>query len=205
VQTESKLRSAGKSIRYIELLKGTNPIRFMISACTIMPLFMGTSFWPSYQTYCFELAGVQNTQGMNYGATSVAVAANLVAYLLVDTWGRRQAWIFGAAGMMITNLIGAFMYIPQQKGHAQSAAAAATAMVFLWNAYYEIGPANMGYAIGAEVPSSRMRIKKIPFLHVCSHLISFGFSYAVPYMYNPDAGNLGLRIGFVWGGFGVII
>jgi hypothetical protein len=91
VQTESKLRSAGKSIRYTELLKGTNPIRFMISACIIMPLFMGTSFWPSYQTYYFELAGVQNAQGMNYGATSVAVAANLVAYLLVDTWGRRQA------------------------------------------------------------------------------------------------------------------
>jgi hypothetical protein len=62
--------------------------------------------------------------------------------------------------MTITNLIGAFMYIPQQKGHTQSAAAAATAMVFLWNAFYGIGPANMGYAIGAEVPSSRMRIKK---------------------------------------------
>ncbi|WAO91569.1 MFS domain-containing protein [Fusarium falciforme] len=77
-------------------------------------------------------------------------------------------------------------------------------MVFLWNSFYDIGPANMGYAITSEVSSGRMRVKNNAFVHVGSHLTGFALSYAVPYMYNPDAGNLGLRMGLIWGSFSVI-
>lgn len=203
---EQAVRNLGKGISYRELFQGRNWLRMMIAACIIWPLFMGTAFWPNYQTYYFELAGVTDAQAMNYGCTSVAIGTSIVAYVLIETVGRRKLWMLGVAGMTCTNLLGGFMSIPFSRGGDQAVAAGkvATAMVFLWNGFYDIGPANMGYAITSEVPSGRMRVRTNAFVHVFSHLCNFAFTYAVPYMYNPDAGNLGLRIGFVWGACGVL-
>ncbi|KAL6352109.1 hypothetical protein LRP88_14551 [Fusarium phalaenopsidis] len=203
-EAEKASLGVGKSIGWGELFKGRNPLRMMISACIVWPLLMGTAFWPSYQSYYFELAGATNAQAMNYGCTSVAIGTSIIAYMLIENVGRRRLWLFGATGMACSNLIGGFMYIPVVNGNARVAGKVATAMVFLWNGFYDIGPANMGYAITSEVPSSRMRVKNNAFVHVGSHLTGFALSYAVPYMYNPDAGNLGLRMGFIWGGFSVI-
>lgn len=94
--------------------------------------------------------------------------------------------------------------IPKQHGHEYSAGIVATAMVFIWNGFYDIGPANMGYAITSEVPSGRMRVRNNAFVHVWSHLVGFAITQAAPYMYLPDAGNLGLRVGFVWGACSVL-
>lgn len=201
---EQTVRKTGKSISYLELFKGRNFIRMFVSACIIWPLFMGTAFWPNYQTYYFGWAGATNPQAMNYGCTSVAIGTSIIAYFLIETVGRRKLWLFGVAGMTVSNLLGGFMYIPYSQGHKAIAGKIATAMVFFWNGFYDIGPANMGYAITSEVPSSRMRVRNNAFVHVFSHLTNFAFSYAVPYLYNDDAAGLGLRIGFIWGAFGLV-
>lgn len=108
--------------------------------------------------------------------------------------------------MMVSNLVGGFMWLPFTNGTRAIAGRVATAMVFLWNGFYDIGPANMGYAITSEVPSSRMRIKNNAFVHVFSHLTGFVVSLVVPYLYNDDGASagLGLRISFIWAAFGVV-
>lgn len=203
---EQRLRSAGHSIGYRELFKGRNVVRMFISACIIWPILMGTGFWPAYQTYYFELAGASNPQAMNYGCTSVAIGTSIVAYFLIEPVGRRKLWLIGATGMMCSNLIGGFMWIPFNNGNRAIAGRIATAMVFVWNGFYDIGPANMGYALTSEVPSSRMRIKNNAFVHVFSHATGFVVSLVVPYLYNDDkaSAGLGLRISFIWAAFGVI-
>lgn len=204
---EQRLREAGTSISYMELFKGRNRVRMLISACIICPIVMGTGFWPSYQTYYFELAGASNPQAMNYGCTSVAIGTSIIAYFLIEPVGRRKLWIIGACGMTVSNLIGGFMWIPFTNGNKAVAGRVATAMVFIWNGFYDIGPANMGYAITSEVPSSRMRIKNNAFVHVFSHATGFVTSLVVPYLYNDDSqsAGLGLRIGFIWAAFDVVI
>ncbi|KAM5342178.1 hypothetical protein ACJ41O_015209 [Fusarium nematophilum] len=203
---EKRLRSAGQVISYREIFKGRNAVRMFISACIIWPILMGTGFWPAYQTYYFELAGASNPQAMNYGCTSVAIGTSIIAYFLIEPVGRRKLWIIGATGMTISNLIGGFMWIPFNGGNRAIAGRVATAMVFIWNGFYDIGPANMGYAITSEVPSSRLRIKNNAFVHVLSHATGFVVSLVVPYLYNDDAtsAGLGLRVGFIWAAFGVI-
>lgn len=206
VANERAVRKTGKEISYRELFQGRNRIRMMIAACIIWPLFMGTAFWPNYQTYYFELAGASNPQAMNYGCTSVAIGTSIIAYCLIERVGRRKLWLLGAFGMSVSNLIGGFMHIPFTGGKKVIAGQVATAMVFIWNGFYDIGPANMGYAITSEVPSSRMRVRCNAFVHVFSHLSGLGISYAVPYLYNddPQSAGLGLRIGFIWAAFGFI-
>ncbi|VUC35201.1 unnamed protein product [Clonostachys rosea] len=206
-EAERQIRKAGKSISYKELFQGRNLIRMMISACIIAPILMGTAFWPNYQTYYFEMAGVGNAQAMNYGATSVAIGTSILAWFLVESVGRRKLWLLGATGMTIANLIGGFMWIPHNTGNPKMAGKIATAFVFIWNGFYDIGPANMGYAITSEVPSSRVRVRNNAFVHVFSHLTNMVVSYVVPYLYNNDSHSLGLgyRMGFVWAVFGAVI
>ena len=114
---EQRLRSAGHSIGYRELFTGRNVVRMMISACIIWLIFIGTGFWPSYQTYYFELAGASNPQAMNYGCTSVAIGTSILAYFLIEPVGRRKLWLIGATGMTILNLVGGFMWIPFNNGN----------------------------------------------------------------------------------------
>ncbi|KEY70715.1 hypothetical protein S7711_09883 [Stachybotrys chartarum IBT 7711] len=205
-EIEKQLRNVGKALSYRELFQGQNRIRMFISACIIWPLFMGTAFWPNYQTYYFELAGASNPQAMNYGATSVAIGTSLLAWFLVEPIGRRKLWIFGAAGMTISNLVGGFMHIPFSNGNRIVAGRVATAFVFIWNGFYDIGPANMGYAITSEVPSSRMRVRNNALVHVFSHATNLVISFVVPYLFNDDSqsAGLGLRMGFIWGAFGIL-
>lgn len=33
---------------------------------------------------------------------------------------------------------------------------------------------------------------------------SWSCQFTIPYMINPDVGNLGLKIGFIWAGFGIV-
>ncbi|KAL2202163.1 general substrate transporter [Sarocladium strictum] len=205
-EEEKQIRNVGKSISYRELFKGRNRIRMLISACIIWPLFMGTAFWPNYQTYYFELAGAKNPQAMNYGATSVAIGTSMIAWFLVESVGRRKLWLFGAAGMTISNLIGGFMYIPFSSGNKAVAGRVATAFVFIWNGFYDIGPANMGYAITSEVPSSRMRVRNNALVHVFSHATNLVISFVVPYLFNDEPGSAGLlmRMGYIWAAFGIL-
>jgi SP family general alpha glucoside:H+ symporter-like MFS transporter len=205
-EAECQTNQASKGISYRELFKGQNRTRLMISACIIWPLFMGTAFWPNYQTYYFEAAGAANPQAMNYGATSVAIGTSIIAWFLIERVGRRKLWLLGACGMSLSNLIGGLMWIPYSRGNKGIAGRVATAMVFIWNGFYDIGPANMGYAITSEVPSSRMRIRSNAFIHVFSHLSNLAVSYIVPYLYNSDthSAGLGLRMGFIWGAFGFV-
>lgn len=50
----------------------------------------------------------------------------------------------------------------------------------------------------------RLRAKTLSSGFVVYALASWLFSFTVPYMFNPDAGNLSAKIGFVFVGFGII-
>lgn len=82
----------------------------------------------------------------------------------------------------------------------------ATAFVFIWNAFYDIGPANMGFALISEVPSSRMRVRNNALVLVFSHGTNLVIILVVLYLFNDDTTGvgLGLRMGFIWAGFGVL-
>lgn len=143
-RVERAARQAGKAIGYRELLKGRNLLRASIAACIVMPLFMGTAFWPNYQTYYFAAAGVANPQAMNYGATSVAIGTSVLAALLIERVGRRKLWLLGATGMTMSNLVGGLMWIPWSRGHKLVAGRVATASVFIWNGLLRHRPRKHG-------------------------------------------------------------
>lgn len=54
------------------------------------------------------------------------------------------------------------------------------------------------YAIGSEVSALNMRAKAQGLGWLFSNAVSAAFGLALPYIYNPDAGNLRGKIGFIF-------
>lgn len=54
--------------------------------------------------------------------------------------------------------------------------------------------------VAAEIPSVRLRAKTTGLDFFVNALMTWLFSFTVPYMFNADGGNLGGKIGFVFAG-----
>lgn len=63
----------------------------------------------------------------------------------------------------------------------------------------------MGFPIAAEISTYRLRGKTISIAAISMALTNWLFSFVVPYMYNVDTGNLGLRSAFVFAGLSVFL
>lgn len=94
--------------------------------------------------------------------------------------------------------------------------------IFLWAIIYQMSCGAVGFALASEIPTARLRpatMSLVGFTQgatyvftpparpsslwklICSSGWTIGF--VVPYMINPDAGNLGAKVGFVFFGLGV--
>lgn len=56
----------------------------------------------------------------------------------------------------------------------------------------------------AEVPTLQLREKTITVATFSGFCVSILITFVSPFMQDADYGNLGARIGFVWGGFSVV-
>lgn len=63
----------------------------------------------------------------------------------------------------------------------------------------------MGWPIAAEVSSYRLRGKSLALETIAQAVSAWITSFIVPYMYNVDSGDLGVRKGFVWAGCSVLL
>lgn len=63
----------------------------------------------------------------------------------------------------------------------------------------------MGYPIAAEISTYRLRGKTISIATIAMAFTNWLFAFVVPYMYNVDTGNLGLRSCFVFAGLSVFL
>ncbi len=57
-----------------------------------------------------------------------------------------------------------------------------------------------GWAITGEISSYRLRAKTQGVAVISNAFSTWLFTFTVAYIYNVDAGNLGIRAGFVYGG-----
>jgi len=66
-----------------------------------------------------------------------------------------------------------------------------------------IGP--VGVALGSEVSSLPLRATVQGVMGVCQTTIGWVISFVIPYIINPDAGNLGAKISYIFFGMSLIL
>ncbi|KAJ3533501.1 hypothetical protein NM208_g7959 [Fusarium decemcellulare] len=199
VEEESRMEAPS----YVSAFKGTDRIRTLISigvfACQHA---VGIIFVLSFSTYFFQLAGLdtQKSLDLGVGVTACGVAGNICSWFIVNRFGRRPIFISGMfACTAILLLIGILDVVPT--GAAKWAQSSLT-VIFSFVYFMTIGA--VAFVLLGEVSSLALRARTTALATATQAIFGIIMFFAVPYMVNPDAGNLVGKVGFIFGGLSSI-
>ncbi|KAF2172696.1 hypothetical protein M409DRAFT_49238 [Zasmidium cellare ATCC 36951] len=162
--------------------------------------YVGASFVVGYTTYFLGLLRVHEFFTVSLILQTVMLLSNLVSFFAIEALGRRILLNWGV------RLLTACLLIIGVMGCVDSTAAlwAAIVMFFVWAVVYQLTLGPVVYAVGTEVVSPPLRPIVQSLFSATISLGSWSCQFTIPYMINPDAGNLGLKVGFIWMGFGIV-
>jgi sugar porter (SP) family MFS transporter len=192
-----------KKASLADCFRGTNRLRTGISvgvfACQHL---VGIIFVLGYSTYFFQLAGVDQAHSfdLGVGVTACGVAGNITSWFVVERVGRRPIFVGGMAALtLLLLLIGIMDVVPT--GAAKWVQASST-VIYAYVYFLTIGA--IAFVLLGETSSPSLRARTTALATATQSVFGIAMSFAVPYMVNPDEGNLRGKVGFVFGGLAAI-
>ncbi|KAF2811807.1 MFS general substrate transporter [Mytilinidion resinicola] len=197
---EVQAAAAQKGPLLLQCFRGTNLKRTTIA---ILPVaaqqLIGAPFVLGYVTYFLELIGVTEYFTVSTVLYAVMLLANISAFFFIETTGRRPLIVYGTAVLTLLLLVMGIV------GCVSTSAAkwAVVVLIFLWSIVFQLTLGAIGFAIGSEISSLPLRASTQSIIGVTQGFMGWLVGFISPYLINPDAGNLGAKVGFVFAGFGV--
>lgn len=197
--TVEEAENISQGTSYLDLFKGVNLKRTMVS---IMPFSIspnsGVAFTASYTTYWFQLTGYSDSVSFKYTcvAQTISILGCIASLFIVDL-GRRRYYMIGLASVIVTNfIIGGTGMVKDN----QAVMRTTVAFMMLYGGIYNAGIGSVGYSICSENPTSALRAKTIALGLATTNVWGMFWSFVLPYVFNPDRGNLGAKTMFIFGG-----
>jgi len=81
---------------------------------------------------------------------------------------------------------------------------AQSALTVIWAFIYSLTIGAMAFAILGETSSSALRAHTSALANATQSIMGIIMNFAIPYMINPDAGNLKGKVGFIFGALGML-
>ncbi|KAJ3950306.1 uncharacterized protein N0V96_001450 [Colletotrichum fioriniae] len=188
---------------FVDCFKGTNLLRTGISTGVFLcQHLVGIIFVLGYSTYFFQLAGldVSKSFDLGVGVTACGVLGNIVSWFVIESFGRRKIFISGMGALTtLLLLIGIMDVVPTD---AAKWVQAACTVIYAFVYFMTIGA--MAFAILGEASSSVLRAKTMALATATQAICGLAMNFAIPYMVNPDEGNLKGKVGFIFGGLALI-
>lgn len=184
---------------YWDCFKGFERRRTEI-ACMVFAgqVFTGLNF--AYNsTYFFQQIGLDptTTYHLNLGGTGMALFATLMSWFLILPYvGRRTAYLWGIAVMTILLML---IGILNTRTNNDGVAMAQAVLCLVWTFVFQLSSGQLGWAIPAEIGSTRLRQKTICLARNAYMVISIVAGVLQPYFMNPSEWNLKGYAGFIWG------
>jgi MFS family permease len=162
---------------------------------------IGATFVIGYATYFFELIGISNYFAASMALYAVMLAASLSAFPLTEIYGRRFL-IVGPQFMLCFMLliIGILGCVPDKT----KASWGIVALLYMWALIYQLSIGATGFVLASEIATMRLRATTQGFITITNSVWGLIMQFTVPYMINPDAGNLGGKVGFIFLGTGLM-
>ncbi|OCL04121.1 general substrate transporter [Glonium stellatum] len=197
---EVKRAAENKGPLLQQCFTGTNLKRTMIA---IIPAagqqLIGATFVLGYITYFLGLIGVKDNFTVTMILYVVNLLSNLSAFFLIEWVGRRTLLVYGVFFLTFILLIMGIMGCINTMG----AIWFTVVCIFLWSLVYEATIGAIGFAVASEISSLPLRATVQSIIGMSSVIAAWVIGFTTPYMINPDAGDLGPKVGFVFFGLGV--
>ncbi|TLD25066.1 hypothetical protein PspLS_05386 [Pyricularia sp. CBS 133598] len=150
-------------------------------------------------TYFYEQIGLPPTRvyTLNLGGYILALAGAFCSwFFLIPHFGRRKIYLCGSGVMCF--LLYLIAVLTSWKSH-QGVAESQAYLTMVWKFVFQLSAGQLGWAIPAEVGSTRVRQKTVVLARNAYYLIHVVGNVLQPYFMNPTAWNVGARTGFLWG------
>ncbi|OQE14752.1 hypothetical protein PENSTE_c033G09459 [Penicillium steckii] len=186
---------------WIECIRGTNLRRTLIATgVQCLQQAQGSSFMGTYSVLFMKSIGVKDVYKISILNSVVMAVASGCAFYLPDRLGRR--WILICAALVLGVSMFTMSAVKDQ-GLAGNSTAANTALafIFIWQFAMSIGWSSCVWIVTAEVPTLQLREKTITIATFLGFCVSILVTFVSPYIQDPGFGNLGGRIGFLYGSF----
>ncbi|KAL4963274.1 general substrate transporter [Aspergillus stella-maris] len=199
--TEQKESHAATS--YKDCFVGSNGRRtFIVSAVQVLQQLQGNSFFTSYAVLYMAQLNISDPLKAQMGRIACGLGGVLIGLVLTDRLGRRPLMIACSLGNWITIWLssGLSAWAPDQ---TNSIVSLSLACVLLWMVTNSLGWGSCVWISTAEIPTLQLRERTISIATSCSFIVVLLISYINPFV-QDEPGNLGSKVGLVYGSFSVI-
>lgn len=197
--TNAVEKSLSSGLSYRDCFKNVDLRRTEIACMVWMTQALCGSAMTAYAAYFYVQAGFSTARAfdLSTGMFGVAILAGILAWIIMGKFGRRTLYVTGSAlcftVMVVTGIVGCLKDTPAQSRTLGS-------LIILFTVIYDstIGP--VCYALVAEVPSTRLRVKTVVLARVAYNLCFLISNILMAKMLNPTAWNWKAKACFLWAG-----
>ncbi|KFA65070.1 hypothetical protein S40285_03091 [Stachybotrys chlorohalonatus IBT 40285] len=161
---------------------------------------IGASFATGYATYFFELIGIEQYFLASCIIYVVMLLSNGAAFPAIEVIGRRTLIVPSlfmlTAILLAMGIAGCFS--------TEAALWAIVVLMYLWAIIYQISLGACGFVLASEIATLRLRASTQALVTVMNGVWGLIMQFTIPYMINPDSGNLGGQTGFIFFGTGLL-
>lgn len=123
----------------------------------------------------------------------------LVCWVLLRYYGRRIIYTSGLASLVaILLVVGILDCVPNYEDRP-SVIWAQSSLMLVWNFVYGLSVGPVCFVILCESSATKVRSKTIAIATAVQAMFGIVMTVAIPYMINPDAGNMRGKLGFFFG------
>ncbi|WWC62250.1 uncharacterized protein I303_104846 [Kwoniella dejecticola CBS 10117] len=162
----------------------------------------GSSYMTNYIVSFLVGVGVVNVFPVIMGLYCLYFATICTGNFLPDIFGRRPILLstsaFCAATLIIVSILTTAFADP-----STSVQKASIALIFLWYASFG-AQSPLIWIVTAEAAPTRNREKVLGLATFCGFGVQLIITFVAPYLQDVGYGNLGSKIGFIWGAFSMI-
>ncbi|KAL4885932.1 putative MFS transporter [Aspergillus karnatakaensis] len=162
---------------------------------------LGATFIIGYATYFLDLIGVKDHFDASIVLYVVMLLSTMTAFPLTEILGRRTMIIipqFLLCCMLL--LIGILGCVPD---HGK-ASWGIIVFIYIWAIIYQFSIGPVGFVLASEIATVRLRSTTQGLVTITNAAWGLVMQFTIPYMINPDAGNLGGKVGFIFLGTGLV-
>ncbi|KAL6884703.1 maltose permease MAL31 [Trichoderma evansii] len=196
--TLEEIKAETEGVTYIECFRRSNLRRTMISiGPLIVQVLTGITFVAGYFTYYLQLAGysTQESFRIQIAQPVLSIIGNLMAAALVDRVGRRNLTFYGLVILVVLLFLEGGLATGGSPGEIKGT----VALILIYSWMYNLTIGSTAFSILTETSTSRLRVKTIAIGLALQNSINVMWQFVLPYMFNPDRGNLGGKVAFVFG------
>lgn len=194
---------AATESKWSDAIRGPNLLRTTISCGVfVCQHLVGIIFVLGFSAYFFQLAGLPTERSfdLGVGVTACGVVGTIISWLIVNRLGRRLIFNSGMAILSTINLLIGILDVVPTSGASWTQAA----LTVVWAFFYQVSIGAVAFVLLGETSSPSLRAKTTAMATATQAVFGIVMNIVIPYMVNPDEGNMQGKVGFVFGGLGVV-